>query len=76
MLGGVIMDKDNMKELYHNENGKMSFYNHEATQREIEALERQITLDTNPKDKHIHELMLKCLLEGKGGVVTVPKGVL
>jgi hypothetical protein len=28
------MDQDNMKELYHNENGKMSCYNHEATQRE------------------------------------------
>lgn len=77
MKGGVIMDKDNGKKvLYSNESGKMSCYNHEATQREIEALERQIPLDTDPKTKHIHELMLKAMLEGRGGVVTVPKGVL
>ena len=69
------MDKD-MKELYSNEMGKMSCFNEKATQRQIEALERQIPLDTNPKDRHIHELMLKAMLEGRGGVVTVPKGVL
>lgn len=54
----------------------LSCVNKEATQRQIEALERQIPLETNPMKRKEYELMLKCLLSGKGGVITVPKGVL